>query len=236
MSFSDAHIKHAVRHCLHHDVHGTARWHGWRYADDARILTCKLKKSLAEHGLEFKRIRAVLLIYALSRLGIEESGGVPDGGLLLRRGISLAFHGVEMQELGAAHVLELFQYAHHLADIVAVERSEVAYVHALEDVLLMGKRRLQGIVKTDESFPAVVIEITFGMEPLRSLEAQTVVCGVGIEIEQILLHAAHGTVNTHIIVIKNDKEVVWRRRHIVKALESQSSRHRTVTDYSNDMA
>ena len=161
---------------------------------------------------------------------------MPDGSLLLRRGISLAFHGVEMQELGTAHVLELFQYAHHLADIVAVERSEVAYVHALEDILLMGKRRLQGIVEADKPFPAVFIKVAFGMEPLRSLEAQAIVCGIGIKIEQILLHAAHGTVNTHIIVIKNDKEVVWRRRHIVKALESQSSRHRTVTDYGNDMA
>ena len=143
MSFSDAHIKHAVRHFLHHDVHGAARRHGWRNADDARILTCKFEERLAEHGLVFQRIRTVLLLDALSRLGIEESGGVPDGSLLLRGGISLTFHSVEMQELGTAHVLELFQYAHHLADIIAVERSEVAYVHALEDVLLMGKALLR---------------------------------------------------------------------------------------------
>ena len=52
VAFGNAHIEHAVRHGLHHDVHGTACGHGWRHAHNARVALCQLEQRLSEHVLK----------------------------------------------------------------------------------------------------------------------------------------------------------------------------------------
>ena len=98
---------------------------------------------------------------AFARVGVELARRVPYRSRLLGRLVSLALHGVQMQKLRSAHVLQLIEYAHQFHHVVAVERTEVAYVHALEDVLLMSECRLDGVVQANEPLAAVVVEITF---------------------------------------------------------------------------
>ena len=133
-----------------------------------------------------------------------------------------------MQQLGAFHVLHLPQHAHELLHVVAVERPEVAYVHALKDVLLMRQRALQGVVEPYYSLAPVVVEIAFAVKPLRRLETQAIICLVDIEVYEIFLHSAHGTVYGHVVVVEDDKDVVWRRRHVVEALKGEASAHGAV--------
>ena len=116
---------------------------------------------------------------------------------------------MQVEQLRAFHVSELLQDSYHLLYIMTVEWSEVSDVHSLEDILLMAQYRLEGIVQTDDAVLAVVIENTLGVEPLRSLEANLVVGLVGVELEEILLHTTHGTVDAHIIVVEDDEHVVW---------------------------
>ena len=78
---------------------------------------------------------------------------------------------VKVEQFRSTHILQLFEYAHGLAHIIAVERSEVAYVHTLKDILLMRERRLQGVVKAYDALATVVVEVAHGVQPLRRLVA-----------------------------------------------------------------
>ena len=49
---------------------------------------------------------------------------------------------------------------------MTVERSEVADIHTLEDVLLMTQCRLQCIVQAQDALLAVFVEIAFRVQPL----------------------------------------------------------------------
>ena len=134
---------------------------------------------------------------------------MPDGSTLLGWFVSLALGGMQVEQLWAFHVSELIQDSYHFLYIMTVEWSEVSDVHSLEDILLMAQCRLEGIVQPDDAVLAVIIENTLGVEPLRSLEANLVVGLVGVELEEILLHATHGTVDAHIIIVEDDEHIVW---------------------------
>ena len=236
MSFGDAHVEDAVGHLVHHQVERATRRHSRRYANYLRVLLRKFDDSASEHVLVAQRLRRSVAGESLARVGVELAGCVPYRSRFLGRFVSLALHRVQVQEFRAAHVLQLVQYAHQFHHVVAVERTEVAYVHALEDVLLMGKRRLDGVVEAYESLATVVVEIALRVEPLRSAVAQAVVRGVGVEIEQVFLHAAHSVVDAHVVVVKDDEQVVGRRRYVVETLKCQSARHRAVAYYGYDVS
>ena len=235
MSFGNADIKHTVGHCMHHYVHRASRWHGWSDAYDVGIGFGKFKKRSSEHFLILQWIWIGSIGNAFTGLGVELAGGMPYGSLAFGGFITFAFDGVEVEQFGAAHILQLFEYAHSLAHIVAVEGSEVAYVHSLKDILLMRESRLQGIVKTNNALATVVVEIAHGVQPLGSLVAQAVVSGIGVEIKKILLHTSNSTVDAHIVVVEHNKQVVGRRRHVVESLKSEPTRHGTIAYHCHYM-
>ena len=210
MSFGNADIKHPVGHCMHHYVHRTSCRHGWSDANDVGIGFGKFEKRSSEHFLILQWIWIGSIRNALTGLGVELAGGMPYGSLAFSGFITFTLYCVKVEQLGATHILKLFEYAHSFANIVAVERSEVANIHTLKHVLLMRERRLQGIVKTNNALATVVVEIAHGVQPLGSLVAQAVVSGVGVEIKKILLHTTNSTVDAHIVVVEHDKQVVGR--------------------------
>ena len=172
----------------------------------------------------------------LARGGVEFSGGVPHGCALLGGFVALAFGGVQMQQLGAFHIFELAQQAHDFGHVVPVERSEIAYVHALENVLLMTDGRFDGVVEPQNALAPVIVEIASCAEPLRGFKAQTIVCCGGIEVEQVFFHASHGAIDAHIVIVEHDEQIVRRRRDVIQPLEGQTAAHRSVADDGHHMA
>ena len=120
----------------------------------------------------------------------------------------MTFLGMQVQQFRSFHVLQLSQDSHHLLDVMTVKRSEVADVHTFEDVLLMTDGALYRIAQSDESLSAVLLQHTLAMQPPRSLEADAVIRLVGIQVDEIFLHAAHGAVDRHVIVVQDDEQVV----------------------------
>ena len=133
---------------------------------------------------------------------------MPDGSTLLGWFVTLALGGMQVEQLRTFHFLELLQQSYYFLDVMTVERTEVSDVHSLKDVLLMAQCRFQCIVQADDALLAVVVEVALGVEPLRSLETKLVVSFIGVEVQKILLHASHGTVDTHIVVVEDDEHVV----------------------------
>ena len=118
----------------------------------------KLEQGLTEDILKLGRLVLRVALDNLSCLWVELAWRMPDGLIVFGRGIAVSFLRVQMQQLGAFHVLQLSQDAHQLLHVVSVERSEVAYVHALEDVLLLGNGTLDGIGQSDESLASVFLQ------------------------------------------------------------------------------
>ena len=94
----------------------------------------------------------------------------------------------------------------------------------------MGQSRLHGVIQTDKSLATVVVHHATCLQPLRSLEAQAVVSGIGVELKQVFLHAADSPVDRHVVVVEDDEQVVVGRRDVVQALEGKSAAHGTIAD------
>ena len=52
----------------------------------------------------------------------------------------------------------------------------------------------------------------------------------GCQVEQVLFHTADTAVDSHVVIIQDNKQVVRGGRRIVQSFKSQSSAHRTVSD------
>ena len=208
MSLGDSHVEGTVGHRLHHDVHGASCRHGWCHTYYFWVLLGEFQKRVAEYILVFRRFVAGVCDEALTSFRVEFARCMPDGSTLLGRFVTLALGGMQVEQLRTFHFLELLQQSYHFLDVMTVERTEVSDIHSLEDVLLMAQCRFQRIVQADDALLAVVVEVAFGVEPLRSLETKLVVSFIGVEVQKILLHASHGTVDTHIVVVEDDEHVV----------------------------
>ena len=88
---------------------------------------------------------------------------------------------------------------------MTIEGSEVAYVHAIEDVLLVSDGTLDGVRKSLDTVLTLIIHHPFAVEPTGSLELYCIVCLVGVQSEEILFHSSHRTVYRHIVVVEDDK-------------------------------
>ena len=236
VAFGNAHVERAVGHFLHHDVHGAARGHGGCDAHDALVLLCQFEERFAEHVLEFRRTIRAVAHDSLARLRIEFARRMPNGGLFFRRFVAFSLRRVQMEQLRAAHILDLSQDAHQFHHVVTVKRAEIADVHALENVLLPSQSRFQRVVEADEALASLVAHHAARLEPLRRLEAQLVVGGVRVELQEVFFHAAHSLVDRHVVVVEDDEQVVVGRRHVVQALEGQSATHRAVANDGHDFS
>ena len=166
MPLGNTYIESTVWHRLHHDVHGASCRHGWRHTYNLRVLLSQFQQRLSENILIFRRLVAGIGNDSLTRFRIEFAWRVPDGSTLLGWFVTLSLGGMQMQQLRTLHVLKLFEYSRHFLHVMTVERSEVADIHTLEDVLLMTQCRLQCIVQAQDALLAVFVEIAFGVQPL----------------------------------------------------------------------
>ena len=230
-----AHVEGAVGHGVHQYVHRAAGGHGGCHAHDAVVHLCQFEQGLAKHVLVLGRLVGRVAHDALAGLGIKSARSVPDGGFVFGGLVAFALGGMQVQQLGALHVFELTQQAHHLLDVVTVEGTEVAYVHALKDILLMAQHRLDGVVESYDALAAAVAQMAVVLEPSGHLEPYLVIGGIGVEIEQILLHATHSAVYAHVVVVEDDEQVVGGRRDIVETLKGQTATHGTIADDGHHM-
>ena len=233
MPLGNAHVERPLRQGLHHDVHRAARRHGRRHAHYARVLLCQFEQRVSKHLLEFRRPSLLVAHDALARVHVKLARRVPSRHVLHRRRIAMPLLRVQMQHLRPLHVLQLSQQPHQLHHVMAVEGPEVSDVHALKHVLLVRERALHGVAQSDDALAAVIVHHALRLQPLRGLEANGVIRLVGVQPQQILLHAAHAAVNRHVVVVQDNQQVVRTRRHVVQPLKGQSAAHRPVANHGH---
>ena len=90
---------------------------------------------------------------------------------------------------------------------MAVERTEVANIEPLKYILLARKQSFQAVVESqDSAFVAVVHQIVQAQE-LIGLVAEVVVALRGGEVSHIFAKGAHILIDSHVVVVENDKHV-----------------------------
>ena len=134
MSLSNTHVKGPVRHCLHEFVHRAASRHSRR---DAHYLVISLRQFHESLAKDILVLSPLILIEAFARLRIKASRGMPYRSRLFSRLIAFSLNSVNMKQFRATHILQLANDTYQFLDIMSVNRSEIAYVHALEDILLL---------------------------------------------------------------------------------------------------
>ena len=220
MAFGYSHIEGAGRHLVHQYGERATTGHGWGNTHDAVVLARQFQQRLAKHILKLWWLRfGGFTLQPLACLGIKLAWSMPDRRALLGRLIAFALLGVKMEELRPLHILDLSEDTHQFRYVVAVVRTKIADVHPLKHILLMGQRTLQGIVQSDNAFPSVVVQVATLVQPLASFEAETVVGLVRVQIEQVFLHTAHRPVDTHVVVVEDNEQVVGLAGNIVESLK-----------------
>ena len=155
MSFGYAYIEGPLGHLLHHGCHSASCGHGRRNSHDAAVHPSQFRECVSEHILIFGWLSAGFCVQAFSCLGIISSWGMIERGVLFCRFESFSLHRVYVQEFGTLHVLYQVQCVDQFYDIVPVAWTEISDVHPLEDVLLVGEKRLQGVVESQYSLSAL---------------------------------------------------------------------------------
>lgn len=128
---------------------------------------------------------------------------------------------MQVQQLGTRHIFQLPEDAHDFLYVMPVEGAEIAYVHALKNVLLPADDRFQSVVQAQDDVSAVVVENSLAMQPATGLKSPFIVSLVGIQLQQVFLHSSHGAVYAHIVVIEDNEQIVGRGRDIVEPLKAK---------------
>ena len=190
---------------------------------------------MTKHILVFLRFRWILVNNALTSLRVKLAWGVPSGHILLCWRIAMTFLGVQVQQFRPLHILDLPEYSHQFLDIMSVEGTKIADVHAFKHVLLVCNSALKSIGKTLQTvFPGIVHQ-ALSIQPIVGLELDSVVGLIGTQIQQILLHSAYTTVYRHVIVVEDNQQVVRRGRNVVQSFECQATTHGAIADDSYHM-
>ena len=179
MSLGNTHIESPVGQLFHHDIHGTACWHSRCDTDNLLVLACQLQQRFTKDILETRRDVRRIFYQSFTRLSIKLAGCMPYGDILLCRSIAMPLLSVQMQQLRALHALHLAQNTYQFLDVMTIERSEIADVHTLKDVLLMRDSRLDGIRQAHQSPTPVVLHESDAVQPRRHLELHGVVRLIG---------------------------------------------------------
>ena len=236
MSLGYTYVECPFGHLFHHNVHRASTWHGRCHSNYLGVLFCQFKQCMSEYILIFLRLCGVVVHNAFACVWIEFSRCVPCRHILLCRCISVSFLSVKMQQFRSCHILQLTQYAHQFLHVVSVKGTEVLYVHTVEDVLLMRNRTLHRICQSDKSLLAVIIQHAMAIEPSCRLKLYGVICLVGAQVQQILLHTSHTSVYRHIVVVQDDKQVVRAARYVVQSFKCQSAAQCSVANHRHHVS
>ena len=234
MTLGNANVESTVGHLAHQNIHGATRGHGRRNADNLTVLAAKFQQRFTENILE-AHLGFGIFCRTKSALFVELAGRMPNSGFLLGRLEAFAFHGVQMQEFRAFHLLNFAEHAHQFYHVVPVGRTEIADIHTLKDILLIGQKGFEGIVEAENGAAAALVEQSPVGQLARNGKAESIVRAARVQMHQIVVHTADGAVDAHIVVIENNQQIVGDFGGIVQSLKRQPATHRAVADYGHHL-
>ena len=205
--------------------------HCCRYGNDLGVLLGYLLKSTGK-----SRCIAALSVFGNTCLQVERTYTVVIGRVILRRGISLALLGYNMQEHRILDVLDGIKCFYKVSSIVAVYRTVVIEAQVFEH------RRLLAVEQEPE-------EILDGKDYLDDAAAEPSeltkeafcgafrgdVSGRYSELGQILGQTADISVDAHLVVVQDNEHPGLAVTKVIDGFVCQTAGKRSVTDHCDDI-
>ena len=114
-----------------------------------------------------------------------------------------------------------------------VDRAEVTDAESLKQIMLLREQCFQAIVEAKDVSPAVIIDQLHFAQSAVHIIAHFIVRLAGCDIHQILAQPTDCMIYCHIVIIKNDKQIVRIGRSIIQTFERQTARHGSIADHSD---
>ena len=230
MPFRDTHIEHSMWHLFLQHRNRCTRRHGGCDAHNSAVGTSYLQQRVAKYILEFRRSFGLILGSPPACDRVETARSVPYSRIFLGRSIAFALYGLHMQQFGAFHVLDVVEHPDKGIYIMAVNRSEIAYIKTFEYILLIQQQRFQRIVETEHGTLAAVSHQTEFPQQLVEHISQPVVARAGVDLRQIAVEGTHIGVNRHVVVVEDYQQIVGGVCSVVDTFERKTTRHGSVAD------
>ena len=146
--------------------------------------------------------------------------------------VAFALHRQDVQQFRPLDVAHRSKCPHQLLEVVAVHRSEVAEIEALEEVALVQQPLFDGVARL----------LAEAQQPRRMRQDvpqplfEAVVVHRRGDLQQVVFQRPRGLVDGHVVVVENHQQVrPFRGSGVVQPLEGQAAGHRTVADHSHDV-
>ena len=224
MLFGHAYIERPFGYLPHHDAHAAAGGHRGCDGHYLSVGPGQLQKGLSEDIL-VSGGSAGRRDVALAGHGVKCARSVPYGLVLFRRPVSFALLGDDVQALGTLDVAQGGEGSGQLADVVAVNGSEVSESEGLEQgtVLEDGHLGAEHEFLDSPAQPGGADQVPYAV-------LYTVVClGCGY-FQQVAVQASHALVYGDVVVVEDDQDVGRHSSGVVEAREGHAAGHGAVTD------
>ena len=231
MLFGNAHVNHAIRAFLRHDVQAATRRHRSRNPNNSLVLLCKFQKRIAEHvregGVRVPRRQRK------PAFGVKRAATMILCRILLGSRKTAALFGKHVHKARALLVLDAFKNHHKFVDVMTVNRSEIADAQILEET-----SRLHGVFRSvldlQEQFTKTRTQ-NARQARHQAIQVRThlVVNRVRNHAVQVLAEPAHVWRNAHPVIVQDDGHVLLGGAHIVERFVRHTARHGTIANDSN---
>ena len=141
-----------------------------------------------------------------------------------------------MYDARPLEILQLGEDAHEFFYIMPVKWAEIADIKTLKQVLLIGEQSLKAIAESEYQAAALLIDDFMAQAEAIYLKFEVVISARGVEMRHIFTYCSHVLVDSHIVVVEQDNEVVAINRSIVHSLESESATYRRIAYHSHHIA
>ena len=98
---------------------------------------------------------------------------------------------------------------------MSVAGAEIANIHTIEDILLVGQQGFQGVVEPDNLLSAAFVKDSPFKQVLGCSESKIIIELTGMQLVQIVLHSTHTMVYAHIVVVQDNQQIVDCAGHVV---------------------
>ena len=225
MTLCNPHIKRPFGKPLHQKRHRASRRHGRRHTHHALVALGKFHQRMSKHILIQLRPVQVRAHHPLPRLLVKPPRRMPLRSRFLRRPEPFPLQRLHMKQLRTLHLLYIIQLPHKVQHIVPVHRPEITDIKTLKQIMLLRDQRLQTVIKPQDALPPVLRnQVHLAHHPVQIIP-HLVIRLARCYINQVTANPPHIMVNSHIIIIQNNQQVIRIIRSIIQSFKRKSSRH-----------
>ena len=190
---------------------------------------------MAENILKKRRQILCLIFLTLTGFFIEPSRSMPYDSIFFGRSKSLSLNRFDMQDFGSGHIFYIIQNSDQMFYIMSVYRAEISDIQSFKYILMPRYQSFQTIVETEYGTFLLFGDETHFYQQTVKFVPHVVVKGQGVDTRQIMMESSDIVVDSHVVIVEDNQQVIRVSRCIIQSFKSQSSRNSGIAYHSDDL-